>query len=235
MVEKSTIPAVILAGGLGTRLWPITDMYEKALVPVGGKSCICWVIEELHNQGFRKLTVCINDEKRKDFEYALDKFEVEISEAPAATSACARILRNRIKIENCDRFFVIYADDLTHTNYSDLVNQMDVTKADVVLAVTGSVDLEFGLIDTDDVFVTSFNEKPNLKQFTNLPIWTGRALLKSNLLLELLGRSDLARNVFPELLRQRKRLAVVNGDAPWYDVGSIAHWRRANEHYAKSA
>lgn len=205
-------------------------MMDKALVPVAGKPCIRWIVEELVQQGFTRLNVCINEERLADFDFALNGLPVVLHTNPASTSICERILKVRLQVAR--GFLVVYGDDLTHTNYAGLVDGL--SRADAVLATTSTVPLEFGLIAAENGVVKDFIEKPNLKDLTGSSIWTGRVAMRASSLQELVGRSDLAREVFPAMLKAGKRIIALNGNEPWYDVGSIAHWRRANEEYAKT-
>lgn len=235
----NTTPVIILCGGLGSRLWPLTDIYQKALIPVAGKPCVKWIIEELYSQGFRNITLSINSGSENEFRNALN-LPVEFAAPPTLTSGCDRILHSSHKFITAKKFIVIYGDDLTHTDYRQLLEPLK--EADVVLATTTGVNLEFGLVNYWNGKVRSFTEKPQLVSLTRpgiwtgtrSAIWTGRAAMRTDSLRYLVGREDLSRDVFPAMLQDGRRIAVLNSDTPWYDVGSIAHWRRANEEYAKT-
>jgi NDP-sugar pyrophosphorylase family protein len=105
--------------------------------------------------------------------------------------------------------------------------------AAAVLATTHAAELEFGLIETTGNTVTRIIEKPTIGQITSHSIWSGRVAFKSAVLCGLRNSADLAKDVFPNLLAQGAKVTVQNENEPWYDVGSIGHWRKANEDYRK--
>jgi len=228
MVEN-TVPVLILAGGEGSRLWPITDMIPKALVPVAGKPCVAWIIDELHEQGFENIHILINDDETVHFMYALHDLDVRLWPTPKVLSQCERILRCLPILKQ--PFIVIYGDDLTHTDYVKLIDTQLKEKAAVVLATTYNVEFEFGIIEIEGKKAIGFKEKPNLGLISTDCIWTGRAAIHPYVLPWLENHTDLAKGVFPELLANGQKILVQVGDAPWYDVGSIAHYRRVNEAY----
>ena len=230
MVEN-TVPVLILAGGEGSRLWPITDMIPKALVPVAGKPCVRWVIDELHEQGFRNIIILINDEDYYQFKYFIQETGVAFNSSPKSTSICQRILNCREILENKPVFLVIYGDDITRTDYRKLVETQQATKSIAVLATTYNVELEFGLIEVDGNDVVGFKEKPNLGKIATDCIWTGRAAFHKYILSPWLENHTNLSDVFPDLLGHGQKVLVQVENSPWYDVGSIAHYRRVNEAY----
>lgn len=235
MVETGTIPVLIMAGGEGSRLWPITDLYPKALVPVAGKPCVRWVIDELFDQGFRNITICINTGTESQFQYELRDTIVQFSALPKKASICDRILQNETALKQAAGFIVVYADDLTVTDYKALVNKLFKSNAVAILATTRNAQLEFGLIQATDDVLMRIIEKPSIQQITGHAIWSGRVAFALCVLTTLKSvGGDLAKDVFPELLKQGSKLLLQNSNTPWYDVGSIAHWRKVNEAYAKS-
>jgi len=223
-------PVLILAGGEGSRFTPTTQVVPKALIPVAGKPCIRWIIDELVSQGFNKLIVCVNEPHEDLFAHELRDTGVRFSVSKKPLGTCGEII-NASKLIDSDIFMIVYADDLTHTNYRGLLELL--SSGDMALAITNSVDLDFGLVISKGIHVQGFLEKPNLKHVTGNGIWTGRLAMRTSSLSDLQGCYDLAKDVFPKLLQQGKRLVILSSDELWFDVGSVAHWRKANEEYAR--
>jgi len=115
--------AVILAGGLGTRLRPITEQIPKVLVPVNGKPFLLYLLELLKIQGVTSIVLCIGylGKEVSDFfgngdSYGLRIIYSEEKEGLLGTGGALKQAQNLLN----DHFFVINGDTYLHADYSEL-------------------------------------------------------------------------------------------------------------------
>lgn len=219
---------VVLAAGAGTRLQPYTDVLPKALFPVGDKPCIRWITDDVQDQGFNDVILCVNkqDEDIFRYEYRDSDVEFSVSDKPLGTSG---------EIYNADRnlyldwpLLVIYADDLTYTNYNLMFNTHNIAKSNGfigTLGVTGNNRLEVGVMKANNGHIEEFYEKPEISRFGWIS-WTGRAIFEQDVIPYLKKGEDIASDVFPKAL---DKLYTYKSDHEWLDIGNVQHYLRANK------
>jgi mannose-1-phosphate guanylyltransferase/phosphomannomutase len=221
--------AFIIAAGEGTRLWPLTTILPKALLPVGNKPISRYIVERLARQGFKDIVFCIN----KNFEgmfkdYFEDgnrfgvKIEYSVSDSPLGTAG--EVLNARSQIDG--PFLVYYGDELTNIDLKAMVEAHMENRPMVTLAVVRGIPIEVGVIELDDKgMVKSFLEKPPLDK----PSWAGIAVMESRILDFIEQGDDFAKDVFPRLLKNGEKLMAYVSDARWLDIGTLTHWKLANK------
>lgn len=155
------LTTVILCGGRGTRLRPLTDRIPKPLVLLNGKPCLQHIVESYIRKGFKRFVLCIGYQGQMivDF-FRLRAFdaEVEFSDAGGQASMLERIYHARSSIG--ERAFVAYGDTLIDVNLTQMLEHHLVSGAAVTIT-TADVRSPFGLVKaTEDDWVISFEEKP---------------------------------------------------------------------------
>ena len=220
---------VILAAGVGTRLWPFTDAIPKVMMPVGGKPCIRWIVDHLLDSTTdAKITIaCLESDLamfKHEFRDILKLVEFETSKGPRGTAGQLAFLN-----EDCGKDFAVwYGDNLINLSLQDLYEEHTKARAAATLAVTKKVELDYGVVITGDPRekVVAFLEKPWMDQ----KLWAGVAVLNYQQVGYWLkeGR-DLARDVFPALLAEGKRVQAIEFANEWYDIGNIPAYRRVND------
>lgn len=217
---------------MGTRLWPYTSILPKALLPIGGKPVIIWILERLRQHGFEDVVLCVNEEFKDQFEYQLSlmadrlQLDVKMSTSPRPLGTAGEIYNARRYIDG--PFLLHYGDELTKMNLSGLWS-FHISKLDAIgtLALVRGVPIEVGVIKLRGNLVADFHEKPPLDRYT----WAGIAVLEPEILdfvTEPEGL-DFALDIFPSVLRAGKKLYAYKSGALWLDVGTIGHYRRALE------
>jgi mannose-1-phosphate guanylyltransferase len=165
--------AVILAGGLGTRLQPYTFFIPKPMLPLGNKPLLEYIIEWLKNAGgIDQIVVCVSYLHRTIEDYFEDgaRFGVEIeyarSERPLAT---AGQLKTAEKLLN-DSFVCVYGDSVYEFNLRKMLKQHKESKAFVSMALLPySTRLKYGFIDVSrQNKVTAWREKPEIDGLINI-------------------------------------------------------------------
>ena len=181
---KSILPvdAVIMAGGLGSRLQPLTNETPKPLLKVGGKEIISYNFDRLEQYGISKQFVSVNYLGDQIKEYCKDyghdiKFEI-IEEKEFLGTAGSMALIDIKKFDN-DTILLMNSDLLTNIDYEDFYKTFKEKKADIMVAsIPYQVNLPYAIFDEDDRKVNSFKEKPNYTYYANAGIY----LIKKELL-----------------------------------------------------
>lgn len=182
--RKINIPLVIMAGGEGTRLKPITNVIPKPLVPIGEKTIVELIINQFDEIGCSKVYMSVNY-KSEIIEYYLKNlnknYDVHFfkEDKPLGTIGSVRLLENEIKtpffVSNCD---IIIEQDFCDVYDYHIDNKNDIT---VVTAVK-SYQIPYGVIDAgENGILNSISEKPDMTYMIN----TGVYILESKLIAEI--------------------------------------------------
>ena len=220
--------AVILAGGLGTRLRPYTTILPKPLVPVGDRPILEHILRQLAASGVDQVDLCVSHlgeliqvyfSQSKALPEGLD-LAWHWEDEPLGTAGALRVVPD---LEGT--FIVMNGDVLTTLDYRALVDHHRTTGAALTIAAHAKrVDIDLGVIDSEDGFVTDYREKPSLAYDVSMGIYVYEASALDHLPAE-------GPCTFPELvlrlLEAGERVAVYQSDADWYDIGTLSEYERA--------
>jgi mannose-1-phosphate guanylyltransferase len=211
--------AVVLAGGFGKRLAPLTSEVPKPLLPVGGKPILVRQIEWLRGFGIRDVVLAVGYLRHKIFEALGDgrRFGVRIfysvEEEPLGTGGA---IKNAEPFITDDIFIVLNGDVLTNLSLDKLVEALGDADGAIALVPLRS---PYGVVEFDaGGYVTHFREKPLLEGFY---INAGVYALRRKILSELPDRGNIEETLFPRLAQQRRLKAVVYRDVFWKSVDSL--------------
>jgi len=220
---------LILAGGHGTRIFPFSELVPKCLLPVAGVPCVYRIAKRVLDQGYEPV-LCINRWMEDQFRFAFRDLDVEfsISPEPMGTAGEIHYWATKSRADGSGMFMLQYGDDLTEIDYRQVLQFHRIKKCDVTLAATTKVALEVGVLDHYHTRLDAFHEKPMLGK----PIWTSIAALGPVVLNYLGPGLDMARDIFPKMIKEERRIFVYETDVDWIDIGNIGHYRRANELYS---
>lgn len=172
--EKIELPVVIMAGGKGTRLKPITNVIPKPLIPVGDKTILEEIMDQFESIGTKKYYMSVNY-KADMMEYYLSqldhKYDIEffMEDKPLGTIGSVALLKGKITTP----FFVSNCDILIDQDYRDVYeyhqnNHNDIT---IVTAVK-SIRIPYGVIETgEDGLMTGLKEKPEQTYMINTGVY----------------------------------------------------------------
>src|SRR6267143_804894 len=129
--------AVILAGGKGTRLFPLTTVTPKPLIMIRGRPVIRYIIDHILESGITEVILCHSDQHEDHFRNALGNgnhigVSIIYSSAPAELATSGRILRCAPILEQDEDFLIYYADILTRFPLRDLLMLHGSTRNDVM-------------------------------------------------------------------------------------------------------
>jgi len=226
--------AVVMAGGEGTRLRPLTSNQPKPMVPIVGKPCMEHILELLKRHGFEDVivTVAFLPQAIRSYFSSGESLGMEIGysveESPLGTAGSVRLAAGRLD----DTFLVISGDALCDVDLTRLVEFHREKGASVTIGLK-SVDnpLEFGIVVTDEEGrVERFLEKPSWGQVFSDTINTGIYVLEPEVLKHVPTDRpfDFSKELFPFLLEMGRPIYGCVLDGYWQDIGNLDQYRQAN-------
>jgi NDP-sugar pyrophosphorylase family protein len=220
--------AAILAGGKGTRLRPYTTILPKPLVPVGERPILEIIIRQLAKNGFKRVDLIVGHLGGLVKAY-LDGIElpegVELrywwEDQPLGTAGALR------QIDDLDENFVaMNGDVLTTLDYAQLMRFHHGQGAALTIATHRQmVDLELGVIESKDGFVTDYIEKPTLPFDVSMGVYVYSPSAMSEIPLSYFDFPELVK----ALLERGEKVAVYSGPGLWFDIGTVSEHERATE------
>lgn len=172
--EKINLPVVIMAGGKGTRLKPITNVIPKPLVPIGDKTILETILDQFEEIGCTKFYMSVNY-KADIMKYYLGqldhKYDIEFFQEakPLGTIGSVSLLKGKITTP----FFVSNCDSINEQDYRDVYdyhvsNHNDLT----IVTMVKSLKIPYGVIETgEDGLLVSLSEKPELTYQVNTGVY----------------------------------------------------------------
>lgn len=178
------LPVIIMAGGLGTRLKPLTNVLPKPLVPINEKSMLEEIIDRFSVYGCDKFHISVNY-KAEFIEYYINSLKLKQSiffvreDKPLGTAGSLRLMVNKIN----STFFVTNCDILIEQDYSEIYKyHLDNNNEITIVAALKSVNIPYGILETGERGTLSqFKEKPEI----TLKINSGMYILEPHLLTEI--------------------------------------------------
>lgn len=214
--------AVILAGGKGTRLKPFTLAIPKPLVPIGEIPIIELLIRQLQAHGFDRITISVGHMAALIRTFCGDgsqwgiPIDYAVEDEPLGTVGGLGIIEGF----DDDRVLVVNGDTLTDLDFASVYQLHDPADAATICANRRAVDIEFGVLETDDSgYLASYREKPRLSYLVSM----GCNILSVDAIeRHLKPRRQID---MPELLAQLEDagegVKVVAPDAFWLDLGRL--------------
>ncbi|HEY3550559.1 MAG TPA: sugar phosphate nucleotidyltransferase [Gaiellaceae bacterium] len=226
--------AVVMAGGEGTRLRPLTSNQPKPMVPIVGKPCMEHILELLRRHGFEEVivTVAFLPQAIRSYFGSGETLGLDISysveESPLGTAGSVRRAAGRLD----DTFLVISGDALCDVDLTRLVEAHREKRASVTIGLKSVENpLEFGIVVTDeDGRVERFLEKPSWGQVFSDTINTGIYVLEPEVLKHIPQDRpyDFSKELFPLLLEMGRPIYGHVFDGSWQDIGNLEQYQQAN-------
>ena len=205
--------AIILAGGRGKRLKPVTDYVPKPLVPIKNIPIIEWQIKYLKKFGISEVIIC-SGYKTKMIENYLNmknmgiaiKFSIEKS--PLGTGGAIKKAGKMIKDKS---FFVINGDTITNIDLKKLSKEPN-TIAAIELRT------KFGILEINNDKIINFREKKEIQD-----TWMNAGIyhLQKDILKELPNKGDIEKTLFPDYAKKGKLNIIKFKNVKWYSVDSF--------------
>lgn len=229
-VTKTVLPvgAILMAGGKGERLRPMTLTTPKPLLTIGDKAIIDYNIEALAAVGVKNISVtvnCLAEQLEEHFSTPVAGVNVKcVREArPLGTIGSAALVEIPVDGDT----IVMNSDLLTTISFEDLYLHHRAQEADITIAaVPYNVSVPYAILDTDGQRVTALEEKPSYSYYANAGIY-----VFSNALLHTLSpdeRTD-ATDLIERAIAEGKRVSYFPINGTWIDIGSPVDFAHARE------
>lgn len=231
--QKETIKfnknfVMIMSGGKGTRLYPLTKKTPKALIKIEKKTIIEIIINKFLAEGFNNFIISLGHKSQMIINFLKKKFpnlkiKYIIENKPLGTAGAISMM----KIKNKDPFFVINCDILTNVKFEELLNYHNKNKSAATMCIfEKEFKNDFGVVRSKKSKLIDIDEKPIVKFFINAGIYVLNheiiKLIPKNKyfnmtdLLKLVNKKKLDNSVYPILEN-------------WIDIGSIKDLKKCRE------
>ena len=226
--------AVILAGGLGTRLKPYTNSLPKPMLPLGEKPILEHLIEWVRKNGVKEIVLCVSYLRKKIEDYFGDgekfgvKIEYAISKKPLATAGQLKTAEKFID----GTFVCLYGDSIYNFSLKNMISDHKRKKSTVTMSLYGyKFNMKYGVIDTTNTGrVTAWNEKPELSAKINMGCYVMEPevfqLIPKN---KQYGMDD----VIQKALSKKKKISSVISKKGFIDIGDKETYEKTNQEYKK--
>lgn len=228
---KNKNQVVLMLGGLGTRLRPLTNDIPKPMLKVGNKPIIETIIDGFKQYGYTNFIFSVNYKKEviQDYFQTGETFGITINyieeQKRMGTAGALSLLENR----PTEPFFVMNGDLLTQINFDQLM-QFHLEHQSVATMCVREYEYEvpYGVIETDGTDLVSIKEKPIHRSFVNAGIYILSPEVFDYIPVDTFY--DMP-TLFETLIGHGKKTSVFPIHEYWLDIGQVDDFNRANEKY----
>ena len=227
---KTRLPvdAVMMAGGKGERLRPLTEKTPKPLLPVGGKAIIDHNVDRLISYGVKHISVTVNY-LREQIE---DHYREPHNGIQVQTVREPKFLGTIGSIKFVPKFFndtvlLMNSDVFTNIDYEDFFLHFQQNDAEMsVAAIPYNVSIPYGILDLDGRNVQGLLEKPKYNYYANAGIY----LIKRRALKEIPDDTFFnATDLVEKLIAEGKKVIRYPLNGTWIDIGNPQEYQKAND------
>lgn len=227
-VTRLPVDAVLMAGGKGERLRPLTEKTPKPLLEVGGKCIIDHNIDRLISYGVEHINVTVNylgEQLEEHFATPRDGVQVRTFREPKFLGTIGSI--KFVDTFYNDTVLVMNSDLFTNIDYEDFFLHFQQNDAEMsVAAVPYNVSIELGILDLDGRNVKGLLEKPKFNYYANAGIY----LIKKRALAEIPGDTFFhATHLVEKLIAQGKKVIRYPLNGTWIDIGTPQEYQKARD------
>jgi len=228
------VKAVILAGGLGTRLRPLTNNNPKPMLPIGGKPILEHLIDWTKKNGIKSIVLCVSylretiEDHFGDGERFGIKIEYAVSKKQLATAGQLKTAEKFIEGD----FVCMYGDSIFNFNLKNMIKQHSTKKALITMSLNEyKTNLPYGVIKTSrSGRVTSWDEKPEIKANVNMGCY-----IMNSKVFDLIPKNK-PYGMDEVIKKAMKRKDIVNSfitKKGFSDIGNKESYKKACEEYDK--
>jgi dTDP-glucose pyrophosphorylase/CBS domain-containing protein len=229
---ESPMRALVMAGGFGTRLRPLTDELPKPMLPMGDRPLLEVIVQQLQQAGIRHVSISRHYKGDQIEQHFGDghRFNVDIEyvdeDQPLGTAGAVGLLANGVELANDDDpLLVVNGDILTQVNYAAMLDFHCSNRADLTVAVRPfEVQVPYGVVDTDGVLVRDVDEKPIIRNFINAGIYLLNTRVRR--LVPAGERYDMTQ-LIRRAVAERFRVISFPLREYWLDIGQSDDYARA--------
>jgi len=222
---------VLMVGGLGSRLRPLTQTTPKPMLNVGGKPILQTIVEKFASYGFKNIVMCVNYKSHIIQDYFKDgkKFGVNIEyiteNKRMGTAGALSLLEEKPK----EPFFVMNGDILTSINFENMLEYHIQNQSIATMAVREyDLQVPFGVVKMESNEIKSIEEKPVYKFFVSAGIYILNPESINYIVRE--EYYDMP-TLFEKMIEENKKSISFPIHEYWLDIGRIEEYERANKEY----
>lgn len=221
--------AVLMVGGLGTRLRPMTNEIPKPMLEIGGKPILLTIVEGLVKSGFTNLIMCLGYKSNviKDFFKSGSEFGVKIEyiieDKKMGTVGALTLLKQRPK----EAFFVMNGDLLTNFNYEQMLEFHQSHESKATMCVREyDFQIPYGVVNINNEDIISIKEKPIHSCFVNAGIY----LLEPECI-DLIPNDEFydMPTLIEKIIASKRKVVSFPVREYWLDVGRMDEFKKANQ------
>lgn len=224
--------AVILAGGTGTRLRPLTDNTPKPMLPLKGKPILEHVIDHLKENGITDLIITLGYMGHQITDYFGDgsKFGVSIEyvkeNQPLGTAGCLNLIRDKLT----ETFLLVGADNVTHLDLKKFINfHREKCGLMTVALFEFNRKVEFGIYELGEGHrISQFKEKPTYTHTAGTMIFCIEPDIFNHIPKSCDTVLNLTDHIIPELLKRGERVYGFPFSDFWVDIGNMEQYESLN-------
>lgn len=225
-IFKSNL-VIIMAGGKGTRLRPLTETIPKPMLKIGEKPILQIIIEKFKENNFNKFLICVNYKSKliKNYFGNGSKFNVNIDyineKKKMGTAGALSLLKNKPQ----EPFFVINADVLTNLNFDSLLNFHNYYNSAATMCIREYyVNSQYGEVKVNNEKIISIEEKPIHKFYVN----TGIYVLNPKCLKFIPKKFFDMTTLFQKIIEKKLLATSFPIDDYWLDIGRLEDFKQGN-------
>ena len=214
-------PVLIMAGGFGKRLLPLTKIIPKPLLKIGNDRILDKIIKNVKKYNFKNVYISVYYLSQKITEHVQNRknWDLKVSfikeKKPLGTAGSLYYLKNKIKLP----LIVMNGDIITNLNLEDMLNSHAKNKSDITIALqTHKINIPFAVLETDEIKIKEINEKPTISKKVNAGIYIINPSIINTFMHkpEFIDMPDLIKKA----INHKKKVHAFPIHEDWDDVGS---------------
>ncbi len=231
--QTKTNRVILMVGGLGTRLRPLTESTPKPMLKVGNKPILQTIVEKFAEYGFNRITMCVNYKYEIIKNYFGDgsdfgvKIDYILEETQMGTAGALGLLEEKPD----EPFFVMNGDLLTNINFEHLRNHHLEHNATATMCVREyDFQVPYGVVNVNDINIVSIKEKPLHKFFVSAGIY-----MLSPDVFDTIPKKQFfdMPTLFEKLILAEKKVVSFPLREYWLDIGRMEEYEKANSEYGE--
>lgn len=230
--NKSQVKGIVLAGGEGKRLRPLSYYFQKCMIPIGHKQkpLLEYIIRLLRYHGISDISLLVGYKYEQITNYfnGGERFDSKISyvlddpELKGTGGSLLNLYRRKL-VDEDDVLLVYYGDILSNLDLAELLRRHRKRGAAATLALSKGFQVRVGVAEVRGEDVVNWVEKPTLDINAGVGVLAVNASVLEEL--EVLSKQyaelDIMSHLVPRLIEKRDVVQAYFSDAFWYDVGSV--------------
>ena len=229
--KEKTNKVILMVGGLGTRLRPLTENTPKPMLKVGNKPILQTIVEKFAEYGYTNIVMCVNYKSQIIEDYFGDgtefgvNIEYILEEQRMGTAGALSLLKEK----PTEPFFVMNGDLLTNVNFEHL-HDFHIANNSIGTMCVREYDFQvpYGVVNIDGSNILSIEEKPTHKFFVSAGIY----MLSPNVLKYIPENQfyDMP-TLFEKIISEKQNAISFPLREYWLDIGRMEEYKKANEEY----